>query len=83
MVPGFDYSASAELYFGSPARGRKMTYRRFDSAADAIRFAIEELDTATLSFATLEVDEERYERHAIRRLYDHPDYPRIHHKADA
>ena len=36
----FDYAASAELFFGAPARSRKMSYRRFDTAADAIAFAI-------------------------------------------
>ena len=47
-----------------------MTYRRFDSAADAIAFAIEELDPASLNFATLAVDEVRFDRHAIRQLYE-------------
>jgi hypothetical protein len=79
----FDYAASAELFFGGPARSRKMSYRRFDTAADAIAFAIEELDPASLNFATLEVDEVRFDRHAIRRLYDGPDYPLIREKAVA
>ena len=79
----FDYAASAELFFGAPARSRKMSYRRFDTAADAIAFAIEELDPASLNFATLEVDEVRFDRHAIRRLYEGPEYPRLREKADA
>jgi hypothetical protein len=79
----FDYAASAELFFGAPARGRKMSYRRFDRAADAIAFAIEVLDPASLNFATLEVDEVRFDRRAIRRLYDHPDYARAREKAAA
>lgn len=79
----FDYAASAELFFGVPARNRKMTYRRFDSATEAIAFAIEELEPASLNFATLEVDEVRFDRHAIRRLYDDPEYPRLREKADA
>ena len=40
----FDYTAPAELF---PSRNRKIAtkvkYRRFDQAADAIRFAVEEL----------------------------------------
>jgi hypothetical protein len=79
----FDYAASAELFFGAPARSRKMSYKRFDSAADAIAFAIEELDPASLNFATLEVDEVRFDRHAIRRLYEGPEYPLVREKADA
>jgi Arc/MetJ-type ribon-helix-helix transcriptional regulator len=50
-------------------------YRRFASAADAIRYAIEELRPELLSGAYLEVDEERFDRNAIRRLYDSADYP--------
>jgi hypothetical protein len=72
----FDYSAPAELF---PSRSKKirgqMTYRRFATAAEAIRFAIEELPPALLVGAYLEVDEERFDSHGIRRLYDSADYP--------
>jgi hypothetical protein len=75
MTSGFDYAASADLFFGAPSRNRKMNYRRFDSAADAIAFAIEELDSVSLNCATLEVEEVRFDRHAIRRLYEASEYP--------
>jgi hypothetical protein len=75
----FDYDAAAELF---PSRKQKSTrrpigYRRFGHAADAIRFAIEELPPEFLLGACLEVDEERYNNQAIRRLYDSMDYPLI------
>ena len=76
-MPSFDYSAPAELY---PARGRGLrpgavSYMRFDSAADAIRFAMEELDAALLFGAILEVDELRFDRAAIRDLYASDAFP--------
>jgi len=76
-VTRFDYEAGAELF---PARNRKINrqfagYRRFDSAADALRFAIEELPPQSLLGAYLEVDEKRFDSHAMRRLYDSADFP--------
>ncbi len=75
----FDYTAEAELF---PSRNRKsrrqsIGYRRFGHAADAIRFAIEELPSEFLLGACLQVDEERYDRGGIRRLYESMDYPLI------
>jgi len=77
----FDYSAEAELF---PTRRRKsgrqpIGYRRFAHAADAIRFAIEDLPPELLVGAYLEVDEVRFDSRAIRRLYDSVAYPLAHH----
>jgi hypothetical protein len=73
----FDYDAAAELFPSrkQKSRRRPIGYRRFGHAADAIRFAIEELPPDCLLGAYLEVDEERYNNQAIRRLYDSVDYP--------
>ncbi len=76
-VKPFDYEAVAELF---PARNRKFNrqlarYRRFDSAADALRFAIEELPPQLLLGACLEVEEERFDSNEMRRLYDSTDFP--------
>jgi hypothetical protein len=72
---GFDYSAPAEL-FCHRALGRGVTlYRRFDTAAAAIGFAVEELGEADRDLITVEVDEVRLDQKAIRALYDSPDYP--------
>jgi hypothetical protein len=73
----FDYGTEAELF---PTRSRKVSrqpvgYRRFARAADAIRFAMEELPPALLLGAYLEVDEERFDHGGIRRLYESADYP--------
>jgi hypothetical protein len=73
----FDYSALAELY---PARSWKrsagrVTYKRFEAAADAVRFAIEELPPEFLLGTYLEVEEERFDGRQIRLLYESDDYP--------
>jgi len=75
----FDYDAAAELFPSrkQKSRRRPIGYRRFGHAADAIRFAIEELPPEFLLGACLEVDEERYNNQGIRRLYDSTDYPLV------
>jgi hypothetical protein len=78
-MAAFDYSSRAELF---SARGRKsrrqpLGYRGFAQAADAIRFAIEELPPELLLGAYLEVDEERFNCEGIRRLYESADYPLV------
>ena len=75
----FDYDAAAELFPSrrQKSRRRPIGYRRFGHAADAIRFAIEELPAEFLLGACLEVDEERYNDQAIRVLYDSMDYPLV------
>jgi hypothetical protein len=73
----FDYSAEAELFSTRPRNSRRqpLGYRRFARAADAIRFAIEDLPRQLLIGTHLEVDEVRYESAQIRLLYDSADYP--------
>ena len=78
----FDYHLSAELF---PTRSRTtrrhpIGYKRFERAADAIRFAIEDLPPELLVGAYLEVDEQRFDGPAIRQLYDSERYP-LHRRA--
>jgi len=82
----FDYGAEAELFDhggaaelssgkGRNFRRRQLGYHRFARAADAIRFAIEEMTPHLLRSAYLQVDEERFDSGAIRRLYESAEYP--------
>ena len=76
-MSAFDYTAEAELF---PARSWKIsacrvTYKRFAKAAEAVRYAIEELPSKHLLGTYLEVQEARFDSRAIRRLYDSSDYP--------
>ncbi|MEI8150630.1 MAG: hypothetical protein WCG92_03425 [Hyphomicrobiales bacterium] len=73
---GFDYGAPAELYPSRIKKGRgRITYKRFNTAAEALRFAIEEIPPAVLLGAYLEVDEARFGVAEIRFLYDSAAYP--------
>jgi Arc/MetJ-type ribon-helix-helix transcriptional regulator len=74
---GFDYTAPAELFApkGRPGMRQPVAYRRFPSAAAAIRYAVEELSQAGLAAAILEVNEDRFDHIGIRQLYNDDAYP--------
>jgi Arc/MetJ-type ribon-helix-helix transcriptional regulator len=65
----FDYSLPAELYL-SRRTGRHTDYRRFATAAEAIRYAVEELRTRRSISAWMQVEEDRFNKEEINRLYD-------------
>jgi hypothetical protein len=75
-IMAFDYNAPAEVFAGRSMRGpRPMRYQRFETGAEALRFAIEILPRANLLGAILEANERRYWHAEIRRLYDSSNYP--------
>jgi hypothetical protein len=75
-MDAFDYSAEAELF---PSRFRALPTKcvgyRFTRTADATRFAIQDLPAESLSGASLEVGEDRFDARVIRGLYEHTGYP--------
>ena len=58
----------------APKNGRK-NYERFTTAAEAIRYAVEDLRTPKAFGAWLEVGDERFNSSEIQRLYEAEDYP--------
>ena len=44
-MSSFDYSAPAELFLAKPPKGSRTKYRRFATAAEALRYAVEDLRT--------------------------------------
>jgi hypothetical protein len=77
MSAGFDYSAPAELFFNNLKRHPRVGYRRFATAAEAITFAVDGIDRGVIASVTLEVDEQRFDRDAVRRLHAAPGFPRL------
>ena len=72
----FSFEAPAEVFACRGRRGQNpVRYRRFDTTAEAVRFAIEELPAPLLLGTYLEAQEVRFDRGGIRVLYERADYP--------
>ena len=72
----FDYGIPAELFMGKRKGGRQqLRYRRFATAAEAIRFAVEELPAVRALGAWMQVGDQRFDGDDIQRLYESNDYP--------
>lgn len=72
----FDYSTGAGLYpCKTVKRKSRLRYKRFDSAAEALRFAIEDMPSSLLRGSILEVEEARFDGIQMRKLYDAAGYP--------
>jgi hypothetical protein len=74
-MSSFDYNAPAELFLPEPAKGSRTKYRRFATAAEALRYAVEDLRIPKAFGASLEVGDERFNSSEILRLYEADDYP--------
>ena len=71
----FDYDAPAELFLAKPMKGSRTKYWRFSTAAEAIRYAVEDLRMPRAFGAWLQVGDERFNSIEIQRLYEADDYP--------
>jgi hypothetical protein len=73
----FDYGAPAELFMAKRKGGARqpLGYRRFATAAEAIRFAVEDFPAVRTLGAWMLVGDDRFDGDAIQRLYDSGDYP--------
>ena len=73
----FDYRLPAELFMGKRKGGwrGRLGYRRFATAAEAIRFAVEDFPAIRTLGAWMQVGDERFDSDDIHRLYERDDYP--------
>jgi hypothetical protein len=73
----FDYGAPPELFMAKRRGGARqpLGYRRFTTAAEAIRFAVEDFPAVRTLGAWMQVGDERFDGDAIQRLYDSDEYP--------
>ena len=71
-----NYMQPAELFLGRDQKlGRGLGFKRFPSAASAIRFAVEESSALSLRGATLEVGSQRFSGPEIANLYADEAFP--------
>jgi hypothetical protein len=54
---------------------QRLGYRRFATAAEAIRFAVEDFPAIRTLGAWMQVGDERFDSDGIYRLYESGDYP--------
>ena len=73
----FDYGVPAELFIAKRKAGARqpLSYRRFATAAEAIRFAVEELPAVSAWGAWMQVGDKRFNADDIQRLYQSDDFP--------
>ena len=73
----FDYNAPAEV-FSVVQRGRQrlpMVYRKFETGAEAVKYAVEVLGAEGRTGTVIESDDVRLTHSEIQALYEAPDFP--------
>lgn len=72
----FSYDAPAELYCSRRyAKSPRDQYKRFRTAAEALRYIVEEVPGTWLNGSVMEVGDRRFDADAIRGLYEAASYP--------
>jgi len=73
----FDYRLPAELFMAKRKGGPRqhLGYRRFGTAAEAIRYAVEDFPAIRTLGAWIQVGDERFDSEDIYRLYESEEYP--------
>ena len=73
----FDYGSPAELFTAKRKSGprQRLGCRRFATAAEAIRFAVEDFPAIRTLGAWMQVGDGRFDSKEIHRLYESDDYP--------
>jgi len=80
-MSAFDYGMEAGLFSSKIFAKRPKSYqnsiefRRFAQAAEAIRYAVEDIPPSLLATCSLEVAEATYTGAAIRGLYESAEFP--------
>jgi hypothetical protein len=63
------------LWEGKGSSRQRLSYRRFATAAEAVRFAVEDFPAVRTLGAWMQVGDERFDSDEIYRLYERADYP--------
>lgn len=77
MTEQFAFTEPAEMFVGGGRFGKRVpiVYRRFATAAEAVRFAIELQSVEQLATTVVEVDDSRFVADEILSLYQSAEYP--------
>jgi hypothetical protein len=80
LLAANEFGSPADVYF-SRSRGRtwnrqRLSFRRFDTLAEAVRYAVEDLPNGLEEFF-INVEDQRLDRDGARRLYESDAYPMV------